>query len=253
MKTITDKRFALPILHTLIVYLWTILGTVLLGTLAILVSFFSKTGDAVHHVARLWALTILWVSGIRFVIKGMTENAGSGSYIFMSNHQSNFDIPVLLGGLPYQFRWLAKAELFKIPIFGASMKGAGYISIDRSDRKSAFESLARAAQLIRNGTSVLIFPEGTRSPDGRLLSFKKGGFVLAVDAGVPIIPIIITGTHDIMPKKSLMIERHPVVVKILAPIETAAYSRENKDDLMTHVRQVMLAAAAGDAQGVEDA
>jgi 1-acyl-sn-glycerol-3-phosphate acyltransferase len=107
-----------------------------------------------------------------------------------------------VGRLPVQFRWLAKAELFKIPIFGRAMRGVGYISIDRSNRKSAFESLKQAALTIRNGTSVLIFPEGTRSRDGRILPFKKGGFVLAVDAGVPVVPIIIKGTGGSCPKGS---------------------------------------------------
>ena len=150
-------------------------------------------------------------------------------------------------------RWLAKAELFKIPIFGASMKGAGYISIDRSDRKSAFESLDRAANLIRNGTSVLIFPEGTRSWDGQLLPFKKGGFVLAADAGVPIIPIIITGTHHIMPKKGLLIQRRPVVMEVLPAVETAPYNRNTKDDLMAKVRETMLSASTYKAEGGLDA
>src|SRR5210317_685359 len=125
--------------------------------------------------------------------------------ILMPIHQSNFDIPVLLGRLPVQFRWLAKAELFKIPIFGRGMRGCGYISIDRSNRKSAFQSLAEAATKIRNGVSVLIFPEGTRSRDGKILPFKKGGFVLSVDAGVPIVPIVIYNTGSIMPKGRLRI------------------------------------------------
>jgi 1-acyl-sn-glycerol-3-phosphate acyltransferase len=159
----------------------------------------------------------------------------------MCNHQSNYDIPVLLGELPVQFRWLAKAELFKVPIFGRGMRGAGYISIDRFDRSSAFQSLDKAAATIKQGTSVMIFPEGTRSVDGKLLPFKKGGFVLAVDAGVPIVPLVISGTHDIMPKGRLLVRRQSVHVQIQPPIETSAYTRDNKDDLMARVRQSMMA------------
>jgi 1-acyl-sn-glycerol-3-phosphate acyltransferase len=157
----------------------------------------------------------------------------------MPNHQSNFDIPVLLGCLPVQFRWLAKAELFKIPIFGRGMRGCGYISIDRSNRKSAFQSLTEAATKIRNGVSVLIFPEGTRSWDGKILPFKKGGFVLSVDAGVPIVPIVIFNTWSIMHKGTLLVRRRSVRMDILAPIPTSGYTRKTKDDLMDTVRSTI--------------
>lgn len=210
-----------------------------MATVTIFVSFFSKTGDAPHLVARAWARSILFVSGIKVTVNG-TSNLESGrSFIYMVNHQSNFDIPVLLGCLPVQFRWLAKAELFKIPLFGRGMRGCGYISIDRSDRAAAIESLNAAAGIIKSGTSVLIFPEGTRSMDGNVKSFKKGGFVLTVDAGVPIIPIVIHGTWAIMPKKRLLITPHPVALEILPPVDTSVYSRETKDDLMETIRKIM--------------
>jgi 1-acyl-sn-glycerol-3-phosphate acyltransferase len=163
----------------------------------------------------------------------------------MPNHQSNFDIPVLLGRIPIQFRWLAKAELFKIPIFGRGMRGCGYISIDRSNRKSAFHSLKEAARKIRDGVSVLVFPEGTRSTDGKIIPFKKGGFVLAVDAGVPIVPIVISGTHTVMPKGRLLIESRDVVMQILAPIDTSDYTRKTKEDLMEKVRKSICDAYEG--------
>jgi len=234
----------LDFLHTLIIYAWTILSTVIFGLLAITVAFFSKTGEGVHHVARAWAKCILWVSGVRIQTHGFDPGLIGQSCIFMSNHQSNYDIPVLYCGLPVQFRWLAKAELFRIPIFGRSMRSAGYVSIDRSNRKSAFRSLAKAAEMIRSGTSVMIFPEGTRSSDGKLLPFKKGGFVLAVAAGVPIIPIIISGTHKIMPKGRLMISRRHVRIDVGEPIQSSAYTRKTKDDMMMHVQAAMSEASA---------
>jgi 1-acyl-sn-glycerol-3-phosphate acyltransferase len=120
------------------------------------------------------------------------------------------------------------------------MRGVGYISIDRSNRKSAFESLTRAADTIRNGTSVLIFPEGTRSREGQILPFKKGGFVLAVDAGVPIVPIVIHGTRGIIPKGHFMIRPAPVRMQILDPVETADYTRKTKDDLLERVRSILI-------------
>jgi 1-acyl-sn-glycerol-3-phosphate acyltransferase len=241
MKTDYHRPLLLTRLHTIAICVWIVLATFVLGLLAICCSFFARTGNSVHLVARFWGKTILWVSGIRVTAIGLDRISGLTSCIFMSNHQSNFDIPVLLSHLPKQFRWLAKAELFKIPIFGRSMSGAGYISIDRSDRKSAFKSLARAAETIRNGTSVMIFPEGTRSKDGRLQPYKKGGFVMAVDAQVPIVPIVIEGTHEIMPKGRLLIRPRPVTVTFCEKIDTRGFSRETKEKVMDQVRQAMQA------------
>ncbi len=219
--------------------IWTVLATAVLGIVSILSSYFSKTGNLPHLVDRFWANTILFVSGIRVTINGLDNLIADRSVIYMVNHQSNFDIPVLLGRLPVQFRWLAKAELFRIPILGQGMRASGYISIDRSNRRSAMRSLQKAAETIRNGTSVLIFPEGTRSPDGILQPFKKGGFVLTVDAGVPVIPMIIRGTWSIMPKDRWMIRPQPVTLHILPAVDTSVYSRKTKDDLMAEVHRKM--------------
>ena len=218
---------------------WTVLATVVFGSICILSSYFSKTGNLPHLVARIWANSILLVSGIRVTLNGLDNLIADRPVIYMVNHQSNFDIPVLLGRLPVQFRWLAKAELFRIPILGRGMSGSGYISIDRSNRKSAMQSLVRAADTIRNGTSVLIFPEGTRSLDGNLQPFKKGGFVLTVDAGVPVIPMVICGTWSIMPKDRLRIRPRPVTLDILPPVDTSAFTRKTKDDLMETVHRQM--------------
>ncbi|BBO82182.1 1-acyl-sn-glycerol-3-phosphate acyltransferase [Desulfosarcina ovata subsp. sediminis] len=233
LKSLIDK------LQTAVIVVWTIVATTTIGITVILCSFFSRTGNFPHLLARLWANSILWVSRVKITVVGAERLDQKRSYIYMANHQSNADIPLLLGRLPVQFRWLAKAELFRIPIFGRAMRGVGYISIDRSNRKSAFESLTRAARTIRDGTSVLIFPEGTRSPDGNLLPFKKGGFVLAVDSGVPIVPIVIRGTRDIVPKGHFMIRPTPVRMEILDPLETADYTRKTKDALLQRVRTIL--------------
>jgi 1-acyl-sn-glycerol-3-phosphate acyltransferase len=224
-------------LHTAVIFIWVVLMTFIFGLAATFASFFSKTGNFPHLIARTWARSILFISRVKVSVTGYSNIDPLKSYIYMSNHQSNFDIPVLLGRLPVQFRWLAKAELFKIPIFGRGMRGCGYISIDRSNRKSAFESLARAARTIREGVSVLIFPEGTRSQDGSIRDFKKGGFVLAVDAGVPIVPVVIHGTWAIMPRNRLRIDPTDVVLEIKKPIDTAAYTRKTKDELLAKIRQ----------------
>lgn len=225
-------------IHTLFIVIWTFLVTVFFAIAAILASLFGSGGNAPHIVARIWAI-LLFASRIRVTVKGLSNIDPKRSFIYMSNHQSNFDIPVLLAYLPVQFRWIAKNELFKIPIFGYAMKRAGYISIDRSGRKSTLQSIRNAAEIIRNGVSVIIFPEGTRSQDGNLKSFKNGGFVLAVDSGVPIIPIIIHGTWQIMSKNQLRIKPGRVFLEIQKPVESSNFSRKTKNDLLEKVRQII--------------
>jgi len=226
-------------IRTAFIFVWVVLTTAFFSVIAIIASLFSRTGDFVHIIARIWARSILMASRVHVRVNGLSNIEPDKSYIYMANHQSNFDIPVLLGYLPVQFRWLAKAELFKIPMFGRAMLGAGYVKIDRFNQRSAFESISEAAQKMKNGVSVMIFPEGTRSKDGRIKSFKKGGFVMAVDSGVPIVPVIIRGTWPIMAKSSLRINRGDVEMEIAKPIETIGYSRETKEELMDAVRSVI--------------
>ena len=226
-------------IRTAFIILWVVVATAVLGIAAIVVSFFTRTGNPVHIIARIWARSILTVSRVPVRVSGLSNIEPGQSYIYMANHQSNFDIPVLLGYLPVQFRWLAKAELFKIPVFGRAMLGAGYVKIDRFDQQSAFKSIDEAAQRMKNGVSVMIFPEGTRSRDGNIRPFKKGGFVMAVDSGIPIVPVILKGTRSIMAKSSLQIKRGAVEMQIARPIHTAGYSRETKEDLMGKVRTVI--------------
>ena len=226
-------------IRTTFIILYVLPATALFGVIAIIVSFFSRTGNPVHIIARLWAKSILFVSGIKVDLKGLSNIDPSKSYIYMSDHRSNFDIPVLLGCLPIQFRWLAKAELFKIPIFGRAMSGAGYVKIDRSNRESAFKSIDQVAAKMKNGVSVMIFPEGTRSEDGNVKPFKKGGFVMAVDTGAPIVPVILRGTRSIMAKGSWRINPGDVTLSIEKPIDTTGYTRDTKEDLIKIVRSVI--------------
>ena len=233
---------------TFYLYPWILVSTMVMGALTIVVTLLVRPADRARHwghrVAQLWARSILWASGVTVTVIGAEHLAEAGSSILMPNHQSHFDIPVLLGALDTEFRWLAKAELFKIPIFGRAMRGCGYISIDRSNRQSAFASIGKAFDTIRGKVSVLIFPEGTRSPDGQLLPFKKGGFVLAVDAGVPILPIGVHGTRRILPKNRLLLDPGPVVLYLHPPIDTREYDREHKELLMDVVRQSLTEAVA---------
>lgn len=216
-----------------------VLITAFFAPLAIIVSFFTRTGNPVHSIARIWGQSILLISRVHVRVIGLSNIQPDKSYIYMANHQSNFDIPVLLGCLPVQFRWLAKAELFRIPVFGRAMLGAGYIKINRFNQKSAFKSISTAARRLKDGVSVMIFPEGTRSRDGSIQKFKKGGFVMAIESGVPIIPVILKGTWSIMAKSSLRINRGDVEMEIAEPINTTGYSMETKEELMDRVRDVI--------------
>ncbi len=231
-------------IHSLFIIISVLFLTALTSLSSVLLSFFdSSGGDLVHKIsARSWGKALLFVSGIKVEVRGLSNIDFNESYIYMPNHQSLYDIPVLLGRLPIQFRWLAKAELFKIPVFGRAMKGAGYISIDRKNRNSAIGSLNKAANSMKSkGVSVVIFPEGTRSPDGKISSFKKGGFYLAVDAEVPIVPVIIKGTKEIVPKKSFLIKPGKVILEILEPVKTDGYnSRDEKIELLNKVRSILI-------------
>lgn len=223
-------------IRTAFILIWVVLTTSFFAVISVIISFFTRTGNPVHITARIWAQSILMVSRVHVSVQGLSNIEPDKSYIYMANHQSNFDIPVLLGYLPVQFRWLAKAELFKIPVFGRAMLGAGYVKIDRFDQESAFESIKEAGRKMKGGVSVMIFPEGTRSKDGSIRPFKKGGFVMAVDSGVPIVPVVIRGTWSIMAKSSLQINHGQVEMALAKPIDTTGYSRETKEELMERVR-----------------
>ncbi|MFH1102617.1 MAG: lysophospholipid acyltransferase family protein [Pseudomonadota bacterium] len=238
-KKANDLSASPALIQTTLIIGCVVIWTAFMAIMIVGLSLFQNNDRTVHTIAQIWGRAILMISRIRVIVKGMSNIDPEKSYIFMSNHQSNFDIPVLLAYLDVQFRWLAKAELFKIPIFGPAMRKAGYISIDRSNRRSAFLSLERAAESIRNGVSVLIFPEGTRSLDGNIRSFKKGGFILAVDSGVPIVPVILHGTWSIMSRNGLMIRPGNVILEIGKPVETIHFNRKTKDGLMDKVNQIM--------------
>ncbi len=176
--------------------------------------------QSAHNFGIFWGKSCLTIAGLKLKITG-TENLPShGPVIYASNHQSNFDIPIMYAGLPIQFRWLAKQELFDIPFFGAAMKHSGYIPIDRSNRRKSMESFELAAHKVKDGTSVIIFPEGTRTPDGNVQPFKKGALLLAAKAHVPVVPITIKGSYQVQSKNSLKIHPGPIELVISPPLDT---------------------------------
>lgn len=216
--------------------------TILFSVVGLVVSVFDRTGGRrVHFIAAVpWARAILALSGIKVQVQGMARVDGTTPRIYMSNHQSAFDIFVLLAALPLDFKFIMKEELMKIPLFGFASRRAGYIGIVRDDPRKAVKSMARAADRIRSGASVLVFPEGTRSSDGGLQAFKKGGFHLALKAGCDIVPVAVSGTSRIMQKGSLRINPGEVRVVIGAHVPVAGFGKQSVEGLMNRVRKEMI-------------
>lgn len=228
-------------------YIVFFISTIVMGTSATIGSFVSRAWPAI--MARTWGNINLWAAGVKVILTG-TENVNSGPYLLVSNHQGWFDIFAALGRMPVRFSWLAKEELFKVPILGRAMARAGYIPIDRRDRRKAFASMNKVAEIVRQGTSVYIFPEGTRSADGVLREFKKGVFVLAVKSGQPIIPISISGSYRILPKDSWMIHPGEIRITIGSPIRSSGEDALSRDALMAEVREAIRANLTIEEAGV---
>jgi len=214
-------------------------STIVLSILAFLTFPFDPKGRIIHNYARAWGWLIIKSSGVRVVLSGVDHIEKGRPHVLMANHQGAFDIFALLAYLPVDFKWLAREGIFKIPVLGWAMGTAGYISIERKGTKKALESVERAVAKIREGVSVLVFPEGTRSPDGRIHSFKKGGFTLAIKASAPIVPISIWGSRDVLPRSSLRVRPGKIEIVIGKPIRTYDRGLAGRDELMKKVREAI--------------
>jgi 1-acyl-sn-glycerol-3-phosphate acyltransferase len=191
---------------------------------------------------RIWGPFLIWASRAKLVVQGGENVDPSRPTIYVSNHQSALDIPVAFVALPVNFRFVAKKSLGYVPVLGWYLMAGKHLLVERGSWISALHTLEKAAEQIRKGTSILIFPEGTRSPDGRLLPFKKGPFALALKAGVAICPVTIEGTARILPKKSWKVRTgEEIRVKIGAPIDARQYGPHERERLMQDVRGVMIA------------
>lgn len=193
-----------------------------------------------NWAGRVWSKRLIGLMGLP-IEADLGSIAPKGHYVFMSNHLSNLDIWVLFTLLwDNRLRFVAKKSLFDIPLLGAAMKKAGHISIDRENRRSAMKSVQAAVESAQSGISPLIFPEGTRNETPEeLMKFRVGGMILALKCGLPVVPLIITGTNRVLPKKKIMIRRHPVRVKALDPIDTSKYTLKDRDKFKDDLRKVM--------------
>jgi 1-acyl-sn-glycerol-3-phosphate acyltransferase len=216
------------------------LYTIALGTVSILSTLFDRTGDFGHKCARAWSRLILKTTGVRVRTIGLEHLATLGSCVLASNHQSIYDIPIVFASVPLQLRIIAKASLGRIPFLGWHLQRTGHLLVDR--RNPGAGIVRKMARLVREGSSLIVFPEGTRSVDGALGTFKKGSFIVAIDAQLPIVPVSIAGSRHVMKKGRLMVCPGEVTLTIHEPIPTLGATRDQARDLAARVRHAVSSA-----------
>jgi 1-acyl-sn-glycerol-3-phosphate acyltransferase len=205
--------------------------TIVMGTLSLVASFFDRTGNSQHRLARAWGRMLLAVCFVRVRVEGLEKLDPRGAYVFVANHGSFLDIPALLASLPQQFRFFAKKGLFRIPFLGTHLARAGHLSVDRSSPRASLKSMQEAARIIRqHGVSVLNFPEGGRSAEG-LHQFKEGPAYIAIKAGVPVVPVAIVGLRELLPMGSIHLRSGAVVLRVGDPIPTIGMEASGRTEL----------------------
>lgn len=239
-------------MRTLLTFLTLLVSTTVFGTLvliALLLGVPDGEGSVYEKAPRWWAQTLLWSARVKIRLHEPERMSGGEPRIYVCNHVSWFDVLALAVALP-RYKFIGKAELTRIPLFGAAAKITGLIPIERDNRKAAFESYRRAAQLIRGGISVVVYPEGTRGRSYALRPFKKGPFVLAAEATVPIVPTIVHGTIEILPRGSFHVRPGTVDIHFLEPLATDGMTYDDRDAISRET-WTRMATAMRDHYGVE--
>jgi 1-acyl-sn-glycerol-3-phosphate acyltransferase len=218
--------------------------TIVLGTLSIGSSLLGGSGRFAHGCARLWSWLILATTGVNVEVRGLDRVPAGGPYLFISNHQSIYDIPIIFWSLPFDLRIIAKASLGRFPFLGWHLSRTGHVLVQRENPgASAFRQVSA---LMKAGRSLIVFPEGTRSRDGRVGRFRSGIFVLAVESGLPVVPVAVRGSRHVMRKGRLMTCPGDVRLELLAPIPTAGITRESARTLARRVEALVAEIVAGD-------
>lgn len=225
------------------------ISTFFFAIVAVVAGLFNPYSNFSNGVVRTWAKSLLWASGIKVHVLGREKLDLRQPVVYMANHQSTFDILATVVAIPGTVRFIAKKELFRIPVFAQGMRMVGMISIDRGNSKEAQKSLADTAQRMKQGVSVIIFPEGTRSRDGKIHRFKKGGFVLAIKGKFPIVPLVIRGSFGIMRKKSLKVGKGRIEIEFLEPVSTEHYAYPQRNILLEEVYQKIIDGFAKENNG----
>lgn len=213
-----------------------VVATVILGLMATVVGWLPPRGRWMYLCARIWSSLVVRTAGLGIRTDFAEPLSPDTGYVYMANHQSMMDVPVLICTLPCETRMLAKRGLFQIPIFGWSLRSGGFIPVDRKDLAAARETFAAAIRCLERGRSILLFPEETRSEDDELLPFKSGGFLMALKTGYPIVPVGIRGTGAARPRGSVVNRPQQVEIRYGRPIDVREYGVRKKGALMDEVR-----------------
>jgi len=213
--------------------------TAVCGTASLLASLFDSQGRWQHGCARVWSWLILKTSGIRVHVEGLENVHPDKATIYCVNHQSAMDIPVLFVSLPVQFRFVAKRSLFNLPFMGSHLRRSGHIPVDRDRPREAMKSMKQVAKEIRDGKSVLLFPEGHRSRNGQLLPFKAGSFYIAILAGVPIVPITINGTPNVLKPDTYHVRAGQTEMIVHPAVSTEGLNLKDAEKLSEQVKGVI--------------
>lgn len=227
------------VLATTTAALYLVPATIASGLLATLLSWIPPRGNAMAFLARLWARGLLAAAGVRVEVEMDPAVEPRTGYVVMANHQSYFDVAAMLAVLPGTYRFVAKRSLFLIPVFGWALWAGGFISVDRHDRSKAKEVWKAAGERLARGASVLFYPEGSRSPDGRIHAFQRGAFLVAIKNGAPILPVGIAGAHEVMPRGRLSVQPGTIRVRFGAPIDSRQYGVRGRGELVAHVRRTI--------------
>jgi 1-acyl-sn-glycerol-3-phosphate acyltransferase len=214
-----------------------VVSTGFFGVVSFVISLFDHTPARQLKVARVWARSLLRIVGVKVTVEGLDRIQPGGNYVFVSNHVSYMDIPVVLGNIPEQFLFLAKEELFKIPMLGTHLRTAGHVQVPREDPRSAIRTLQHTAALLHDGRSTLVFPEGGRSETGVLQEFKDGAAFLAIRAQIPVVPLAMIGMRNILRMHTLVFHRGPVTLRIGEPISTEGMTTHRRAELTALTRQ----------------
>lgn len=218
-----------------------VLWTFLLGTLAIVLGFIDKKGKLISFGIRCWSKILIFFSGVKIKIIGLENLKKDKNYIFASNHESNFDIPLIFSSINLHLVSIAKKELKKIPIFGWAMKSGQHIFIDRFNKIEALKSLKLAKNsIIKNPRSIIIFPEGTRSFDGKIKQFKKGGLSIAFDLEMDVVPIAVCGTRNVLKRGSIFIKPCPIQLRIGKPVNINQWKNKKKIDFANYIQKKVM-------------
>ncbi|MBN1847761.1 MAG: 1-acyl-sn-glycerol-3-phosphate acyltransferase [Deltaproteobacteria bacterium] len=219
--------------------LFLIVNTAILAFIIVLISPFDRKGNFIHYIGKFWSLLNVYISGTRMYMRGRERIEKGRNYIIMSNHQSLFDVWALIGRIPLQLRWIVKASIRKMPLFGLALERMGHIYVDPRRLKDTSSGLNTAVQKIHRGFSVVIFPEGTRSMDGRLQKFHRGGAAMAIQSGVAILPVTVNGSRFVLPKGTLGLMPGKIEIVIGEPIDPSRFTEDKKDDLMLEVKEAI--------------